>query len=91
LLAVFAFDLAMPGRIRPRALQWQGLLAFVVVALPWYALVTGRNPGLLGYFLGNEVVGRVASDEFARHGNARSANKFPMETAALFRIRTPLP
>ena len=68
LLAVLAFDLAAPGRVRPRALQWQGVLVFVLLALPWYAVVTARNPGLLGYFLGNEVVGRVASDEFARHG-----------------------
>ena len=68
LLAVVAFDFAQPGRIRPRALQWQGLLVFVLIAAPWYALVTARNPGLLQYFLGNEVVGRVASDEFGRHG-----------------------
>ena len=68
LLAVFAFDAATPGRVRPRALQWQGLLLFVLVALPWYAIVMQRNPGLMGYFLGNEVVGRVATNEFGRHG-----------------------
>jgi 4-amino-4-deoxy-L-arabinose transferase-like glycosyltransferase len=68
LLAVFAFDVATPGRVRPRALQWQGLLLFVLVAAPWYAIVMQRNPGLMGYFLGNEVVGRVATDEFGRHG-----------------------
>jgi 4-amino-4-deoxy-L-arabinose transferase-like glycosyltransferase len=73
LLAVLAFDLATPEpsaptATRPRALGWQGLLVFVAIAAPWYATVTLRNPGLLDYFLGNEVVGRVASDEFARHG-----------------------
>jgi 4-amino-4-deoxy-L-arabinose transferase-like glycosyltransferase len=68
LLAVLAFDGATPGRGRPRALQWQGLLVFALIALPWYAVVMARNPGLMNYFLGNEVVGRVASDEFARHG-----------------------
>jgi 4-amino-4-deoxy-L-arabinose transferase-like glycosyltransferase len=68
LLAVLAFDIATPGRVRPRALQWQGLLAFVLLALPWYAVVTARNPGLLQNFLGNEVVARVSSDDFARHG-----------------------
>jgi 4-amino-4-deoxy-L-arabinose transferase-like glycosyltransferase len=68
LLAVFAFDAATPGRVRPRALQWQGLLLFVLIALPWYAIVMQRNPGLMGYFLGNEVVGRVATNEFGRHG-----------------------
>jgi 4-amino-4-deoxy-L-arabinose transferase-like glycosyltransferase len=68
LLAVLAFDVAQPGRIRPRAMQWQGLLVFVLIAAPWYAIVITRNPGLLHYFLGKEVVARVASDDFARHG-----------------------
>jgi len=68
LLAVFAFDLAQPRRTRPRALQWQGLLLFVLIATPWYAIVTARNPGLLQYFLGNEVVARVATNDFGRHG-----------------------
>ena len=68
LLAVVGFDLSMPGMQRPRALQWQGLLLFLLVAAPWYVAVTLRNPGLLDYFLGKEVVGRVASDTFARHG-----------------------
>ena len=27
-----------------------------------------RNPGLLQYFLGNEVVGRVTTNDFSRHG-----------------------
>jgi 4-amino-4-deoxy-L-arabinose transferase-like glycosyltransferase len=68
LLAVAAFDIATPGRVRPRALQWQGLLLFVLVAAPWYAVVMQRNPGLLDYFLGSEVVDRVATNDFARHG-----------------------
>jgi 4-amino-4-deoxy-L-arabinose transferase-like glycosyltransferase len=68
LLAVIAFDIAMPRQVRPRALQWQGLLLFLAVSAPWYAAVTIRNPGLLDYFLGKEVVGRVASDDFGRHG-----------------------
>jgi 4-amino-4-deoxy-L-arabinose transferase-like glycosyltransferase len=68
LLAVVAYDLLQPGVARPRALQWQGLLAFVLLALPWYVVVTQRNPGLLQYFLGSEVVDRVASNDFSRHG-----------------------
>jgi hypothetical protein len=68
LLAVAAFDIATPGRVRPRALQWQGLLLFVLIAAPWYAVVMQRNPGLLDYFLGSEVVDRVATNDFARHG-----------------------
>jgi hypothetical protein len=41
---------------------------FLAIAAPWYAAVIQRNAGLLDYFLGKEVVGRVASDTFARHG-----------------------
>lgn len=73
LLAVFAFDLLAPatgpgGARRPRALQWWALPLFVLVALPWYLAVVLRNPGLLQYFVGAEVVDRVASDDFNRHG-----------------------
>lgn len=74
LLAVFAFDLLVPagaadgGARRPRALQWWALPLFALVALPWYLAVVMRNPGLLQYFVGAEVVDRVASDDFNRHG-----------------------
>lgn len=68
LLAVVAFDLARPARVRTHVLQWPGVLAFVLLAAPWYAMVMARNPGLLHYLLGSEVVGRVATDTFARHG-----------------------
>ena len=68
LLAIVAFDLATRASSRARLLQWQGLLAFLLVALPWYMAVVVRNPGLLQYFLGNEVVGRVTTNEFSRHG-----------------------
>jgi len=68
LLAVVAFELATRTPGRARLLQWQGLLLCLLVALPWYAAVVARNPGLLQYFLGNEVVGRVTSNEFNRHG-----------------------
>ena len=73
LLAVFAFDALTSNRqpdgsSRPRALQWWGLPLFAAIALPWYALVSARNPGLLDYFLGAEVVDRIASNDFNRHG-----------------------
>lgn len=73
LLAVFAFDLLTPatggdGAHRPRALQWWALPLFAAVALPWYLAVVMRNPGLLQHFVGAEVVERVASDDFNRHG-----------------------
>ena len=73
LLAVFVFDALTPatrvdGTRRLRAMQWWGLLLFAVIALPWFVVVVLRNPGLLAYFLGAEVVGRVASNDFNRHG-----------------------
>jgi 4-amino-4-deoxy-L-arabinose transferase-like glycosyltransferase len=68
LLAVVAFELMTRGTRRASAFHWTGLLVFVAIALPWYLVVVQRNPGLLQYFLGSEVVGRVASNEFGRHG-----------------------
>ena len=68
LLAVVAFDLLTPGRVRPRLLQWWSLPLFLLIALPWYAAVLQRNPGLFDYFIGNEVVDRFATNDFARHG-----------------------
>lgn len=44
-----------------------GLLLFAVVGLGWYALVALRHPGLLSYFVGDEIVGRVASNRFRRN------------------------
>lgn len=68
LLPFVAFDLLTPGRQRPMLWQPSGLALFAIVALPWYVLVILKTPGLLGYFVGDEVVNRLASDEFGRHG-----------------------
>jgi 4-amino-4-deoxy-L-arabinose transferase-like glycosyltransferase len=68
MLAIVAFDLAMPGRREHRLLQWPGIALFLLIALPWYIAVVMRTPGLLHYFVGSEVVNRVASDSFSRHG-----------------------
>jgi hypothetical protein len=57
-------------RERGRRMLFQplGLIAFVTIAAPWYIAVTQRTPGLMQYFLGDEVVNRIASNEFNRHG-----------------------
>lgn len=73
LMALVAFDLATPslqadGSRRVRLVQWWSLPLFLAIALPWYVAVVRTNPGLLDYFLGHEVVNRVASNEFNRHG-----------------------
>jgi len=68
LLAIVACELLLHARARPRVLAWFGLPLFLLVAAPWYAAVMSRHPGLFDYFIGKEVVDRVATDDFARHG-----------------------
>jgi len=46
----------------------RGWIAFAVIALPWYLAVVFLNQGLFGYFLGNQVVERVASETHHRGG-----------------------
>jgi 4-amino-4-deoxy-L-arabinose transferase-like glycosyltransferase len=64
---VFAW-LSPPARPASRWQQFGGLLLFVALAAPWFVYVTHEHPGLMSYFLGSEVVARVATDKFARHG-----------------------
>jgi 4-amino-4-deoxy-L-arabinose transferase-like glycosyltransferase len=68
LLALLAFDRATPGRQQHRVFQWSGIVLFVLLALPWYLAVIHGNPGLFHYFIGDEVVNRVTTNEFGRHG-----------------------
>jgi 4-amino-4-deoxy-L-arabinose transferase len=51
-----------------RLFIWQGLLLFAVLGLTWYALVIEVKPELLKYFLGSEIYGRIATDQFRRNG-----------------------
>lgn len=62
------FDQLMPGRSRHRLLQWSGLTLFVLLALPWYVAVIANTPGLFAYFVGDEVINRIATDQFNRNG-----------------------
>lgn len=64
--AMLLFDWMMPqGR---SILWWPGIVLFLALSLPWYIVVIIDNPGLLGHFVGDEVVRRVATDGFRRHG-----------------------
>jgi 4-amino-4-deoxy-L-arabinose transferase-like glycosyltransferase len=36
-----------------------GLAAFALVALPWYLIEAVRHPGLMGYWVGGQVEGRI--------------------------------
>ncbi|KGQ19325.1 Glycosyl transferase [Lysobacter dokdonensis DS-58] len=51
-----------------RVFHVAGFAAFAVLALSWFVAVSARNPHLVPYFLGKEVIDRVATDEFRRHG-----------------------
>ncbi|WP_235565268.1 glycosyltransferase family 39 protein [Lysobacter sp. Root494] len=68
LVAALVFDQLMPAGRRNRVLQWSGVVLFVVLALPWYVAVIANHPGLFQYFVGDEVVNRVATNEFGRNG-----------------------
>ncbi|HQX66064.1 MAG TPA: glycosyltransferase, partial [Dokdonella sp.] len=68
LLAVVTCSILAPSRHADSPFHWSGLLVFAATALPWYLVVIGDTPGLLEYFLHREVVERVASNEFGRHG-----------------------
>lgn len=66
-LMLLAWRCPHPGPASP---VWHlaGLALFSGIALPWYGLVAARHAGLWQYFLGAELVDRVASDRFARNG-----------------------
>lgn len=68
LLVVVAFDLLMPKAKSHRLLDLAGIALFLLLAAPWYVAVIHGNPGLFEYFIGDEVVNRVTTNEFGRHG-----------------------
>jgi len=44
-----------------------GIFLFMLIGFSWYLIVCFKHPGLLSYFLGREVVARVASSSFHRN------------------------
>jgi 4-amino-4-deoxy-L-arabinose transferase-like glycosyltransferase len=69
MLVVLVFAWLSPSpRPQTKFQQLAGFGLFLALALPWFAVVTYEHQGLLAYFLGAEVVARVASNQFARHG-----------------------
>lgn len=53
-------------RLRKVATSW-GVPAFAVIGLTWYAWACLRHPGLLDYFLRDEVFARIATGQHHRH------------------------
>lgn len=68
LLGIFAFEFLVPAQRSGPFVRWFQIVVFVLLAGPWYVAVILGHPGLLEYFLGAEVVGRVTSSEFKRNG-----------------------
>ncbi len=56
-----------PGWRPPRWAVWAGLALFALVGLGWYAAEAARVPGLLRYWIGDELVGRNLQGEFKRN------------------------
>ena len=54
---------------RLQLVDLRALALFLLIALPWYVLVVIKHEGLLGYFLGYEVVGRVFTDVHDRNSS----------------------
>lgn len=65
LVAIVAFERL--SRRRVRVADPLGLAGFAVVACSWYAWEIARHPGLLRYFLADEVIGRAVTNEFNRN------------------------
>lgn len=66
-----------------RAFGWDALLVFLVVGGAWYAVVTWQEPGVMRYFLVEEVVNRVASDRMHRNAEWYGAFKVYLPTLLL--------
>ena len=80
-LAFVAWNDGRPGFRRLPLLP--ALAAFAVLGLGWYAFVVMQEPGVLRYFLVEEVVNRVASDKLHRNAEWYGAFKIYLPTLAL--------
>ncbi|BFI96035.1 MAG: hypothetical protein RSP_15450 [Rhodanobacter sp.] len=68
LLAIVAFTALCDGwRAVGRLFAPIGLLVFVVVGFSWYAAAIASHPGLLHYFIHDEVYGRIFTKMYVRH------------------------
>ena len=65
LLAVVPWAL-LTGRSVARLFDWRGLLAFALVALPWFFAVTARHPEFPEYAFVRETLQRVTTHGFHR-------------------------
>lgn len=64
---IYHIYLRKTGRRYPSLLSWPGITVFIFLGLGWYLWVVIRYPGLLSYLFKDEIVGRVATNEFHRN------------------------
>jgi len=68
LLAIVVFLLVTGERRRLRQIFYlPGLLVFALIAFSWYAAVVARRPELLGYFVKDEFIERIATAQRQRN------------------------
>jgi 4-amino-4-deoxy-L-arabinose transferase len=80
--ALFAFLTARGAGLR-RLFALDALLVFLVVGGAWYVVVALREPGVMHYFLVEEVVNRVATDKMHRNAEWYGALKIYVPTVVL--------
>lgn len=80
--ALFAFLTARGAGLR-RLFALDALLVFLVVGGTWYVVVALREPGVMRYFLVEEVVNRVASDKMHRNAEWYGALKVYIPTVVV--------
>lgn len=54
------------GKIDPW-ITWGGVAVFLLVGVSWYVCEAALTPGLLAYWVGDELIGRNVRDEFNRN------------------------
>lgn len=68
LAAIIVYTVTVRDRKRlPAFVTLIGIMVFAVTALPWYVAVVRQHEGLLSYFFGHEVVGRIVTAEHRRN------------------------
>lgn len=81
LLAILAWDVRQ-GQWRS-LLRPVGLLLFLVIGLSWFVWIVSEHRELLSYFLGHELIGRIASAEHDRHAEWYGGFKIYLPTLAI--------
>ena len=66
-LIAFHLYLVKTRRTAPALFSPAGILAMLVIALSWFFVVVAKTPGLLGFFLREEIVARVMTSKHGRN------------------------